>query len=268
MPTVHLIEDLPDDRARLWMEDVVSPAAASWDGARFRSAAVALGRLAARWRDNPLPETARYPRGHATRSYYEGRVVHELLPAIRDAEAWQHPLLAGHRDDDLRADLLALNDRVPAIFAALASAPAAFSHGDASPQNLLISAATPDEFVVIDWGGFVGLDAVGADLGQLLVGLAHAGEIDAAQLPDIHTVIVEGYVAGLAAEGMSVDARDVVRGFVGSLVVRSAFTAIPFERLHAEPNAELETLFDQRIRLTRYIVDLAAQIFGTSDDAR
>ena len=58
------------------------------------------------------------------------------------------------------------------------------SHGDASPQNLLVPASEPDTFVVIDWS-FHGPLAVGFDLGQLLIGLAHAGRLTADVLPDV-----------------------------------------------------------------------------------
>ena len=47
-------------------------------------------------------------------------------------------------------------------------------HGDASPQNLLVPADDPETFVVIDVS-FRTPHALGFDLGQLLVGLTHAG---------------------------------------------------------------------------------------------
>ena len=60
--------------------------------------------------------------------------------------------------------------------------PQALPHGDASPQNLLVPADDPDTFVAIDVS-FQNPQAVGFDLGQLLVGLTHAGLLPAAALP-------------------------------------------------------------------------------------
>ncbi|TCN44593.1 hypothetical protein EV644_101270 [Kribbella orskensis] len=52
------------------------------------------------------------------------------------------------------------------------------SYGDACPQNLLVPADQPDGFVAIDWTAS-GLVAAGDDLGQLLIGRAHSGELGA-----------------------------------------------------------------------------------------
>lgn len=55
--------------------------------------------------------------------------------------------------------------------------PQTYAHGDASPQNLLLAANEPGTVIVIDWG-FGSLVPIGFDLGQLVVGLAHAGKSD------------------------------------------------------------------------------------------
>ena len=75
---------------------------------------------------------------------------------------------------------------MPAVLDALDALPQCYQHGDASPQNLLVPEGNPDEFVVIDWG-FDCPQAVGFDLGQLLVGLAHAGELAPEALPGCTT---------------------------------------------------------------------------------
>ena len=62
---------------------------------------------------------------------------------------------------------------------ALEALPQCYQHGDASPQNLLVPKGKPDEFVVIDWG-FDCPQAVGFDLGQLLIGDGQAANTAAA----------------------------------------------------------------------------------------
>jgi hypothetical protein len=79
----------------------------------------------------------------------------------------------------------------------------------ASPQNLLLPADDPDSVLVTDWG-FGSLLPAGFDLGQLLVGLMHAGQ-------------------------------------AGLLTI-------------AAPDEATETLFLQRLQLTRAMVDMAAEI--------
>jgi len=111
---------------------------------------------------------------------------------------------------------------------------------------------------VIDWG-FDCPQAVGFDLGQLLVGLAHAGELEPDQLPAIHSVILAAFMEGLAAEGMDVPAEKVLYGYLGSLMARATFTALPLEELGKAGECDLE-LFEQRVRLTRTLVNLVSSI--------
>lgn len=128
-------------------------------------------------------------------------------------------------------------------------------HGDASPQNLLVPAEEPDSFVAIDWT-LGGVAAVGDDLGQLLVGLAHPGELAVTALPELREVLVHAYVAGLGREELAIPEAVVRFGMDGGLVMRSAFTSLPVERLGEPITDELVELIATRVRLTRYLVDL------------
>ncbi|MGH3385695.1 MAG: phosphotransferase, partial [Nocardioidaceae bacterium] len=98
---------------------------------------------------------------------------------------------------------------------------------------------------------------IGFDLGQLLVGLAHAGELDADDLPAIDEVIFPAYLDGLMADGMVVEPEVVRLGYRASLVARSALTALPLERLDDPLDDALRAHALDRVRLTRRLVDLA-----------
>ena len=113
----------------------------------------------------------------------------------------------------------------------------------------------PGTFVVIDVS-FQAPQAVGFDLGQLLVGLTHAGELPAAALPAIHRTLVPAFTAGLRAAGGRATAEEVAFGYVASLVVRAGFTSLPFERLGEPPTPALAATFRERAALTRVIADL------------
>ncbi len=173
------------------------------------------------------------------------------LPGLADEETWRHPMLAAavcnSGDHGLRDELLELGARLPAVLDALDALPQTYQHGDASPQNLLVPKDNEDEFVVIDWG-FDCPQAVGFDLGQLLIGLAHAGELSPDALPAVHRVIVPAFMEGLAADGMIVPEEQVLYGYLGSLMCRAAFTALPLE-LFGKNDSATEGLFDERVRL-------------------
>jgi hypothetical protein len=190
--------------------------------------------------------------------------VRETRRARRSRSSRLAAALREAADPGLPTDLAALGARLPAVLGRLDQLPQCYAHGDASPQNLLIPAGRPAELVVIDWG-FGSLLPVGFDLGQLLVGLASAGQTRLADLPRIDAVIFEGYLDGLRGEGYGADPGDVRTGYLGGLAARSALCLLPLERLGGEPpSADLQALFLRRLQLTRRVLDLTAEIHGIS----
>jgi hypothetical protein len=251
----------------LWWE-FIDQRAEPWDLADYRLAARLLGQLAARRRagaevNAALPELARQAQDSALRFYAQARVFTGVLPMLEPDGVWRHPVLqeairtAG--DAALPADMLALGDRLPRLLDLLDELPQTYAHGDASPQNLLLPAAEPGTIAVIDWG-FGTLLPVGFDLGQLLVGLAHAGLADVSELPAIDAAIFPAYLDGLAAEDYQADPAQVRIGYVGSMAARSALCAIPVERLGQPPTEVQMQLFTDRLRLTRLMLEMAAEI--------
>ena len=210
LPRLYRLAELGDDRVAVWMEDV-RVLDGAWDPPRFARAAHALGGLAARRADPELLAACGLPVGWGLRSYNSSRVQLLGLPMLERDEVWAHPLLAGAVDGRLRDDLRALGARVPELLDRMDGLPQALPHGDASPQNLLVPADAPDTFVAIDVS-FQAPQAVGFDLGQLLVGLTHAGELPAAALPAIHHRLVLAFTAGLRAAGGRATADEVAFG--------------------------------------------------------
>ncbi|MFG6191779.1 hypothetical protein [Nonomuraea sp. JJY05] len=255
LPRMYRLDDLGDDRLVMWLEDVrVAPAA--WDLDRYRAAARRLGDLAAAHPLAGRTSAPREPLNRGLRYYCAGPLANLFLPTLRDPATWRHPLLAANADPLLQADLLALADRIDPLLDALDRLPHTLVHGDASPANLLIPADGSAEFVAIDWSWpYPG--AVGFDLGQLLVGRAHTGDLDPADLPAVHEAIEAAYTAAVA--GLA-DPAEVSFGYAATLVLRSAWTAIPFELLGQAPTPELHALFRKRVRLARFIVDLGRSL--------
>jgi Phosphotransferase enzyme family len=257
LPGLHGVVDLGDDRMVLVLEDVDVDSAA-WDRERYARAARLLGQLHVR-----MTAAERLPRRSTERPaelaniMYTSRLLPVALPALSADATWRHPLLAG--ETTLRADLAELARRLPDLVAVAARLPQLYGHGDASPHNLLVPNHQPDTFVVIDWA-MAGLAAAGDDLGQLLIGHAHDGVLAVDDLPALHELLVQAYVAGLGDEGYRLD-EDVVRaGMDTGLSVRSAFTALPLERLDEPITDDLRRVFAGRIALTRYLVDLGLEV--------
>jgi hypothetical protein len=254
LPRLYRLADLGDDRLAVWMEDIRTLDDA-WDLARFARAARALGGLAGRRSDPALLAASGLPPGAGLRYYAQSRVELASLPLLAQDEVWAHPLLAGAVDTRLREDLQILGARVPELLDRLDTLPQALPHGDASSQNLLVPAEDPDGFVAIDVS-FQTPHAVGFDLGQLLVGLVHAGQLPATALPGIHPALAPAFTEGLHAAGGRAGLDEVAWGYEASLAVRAGLTSLPFERLGEPPTPELAAIFRERAALTRFIVDL------------
>jgi hypothetical protein len=271
-PQLHHVSRPDADHMSLWWE-FVHERAGTWTLADYRLAARLLGQLAARRQagaqvNEALPAVARnaHDGGSALRFYASRRVFGGMLPVLQSGQVWQHPVLTEALrltgDQHLPADMVALGARLPQVLDMLDDLPQTYAHGDASPQNLLLPAGEPGIIAVIDWG-FGTLLPVGFDLGQLLVGLAHAGQTDPAAIPAIDAEIFPAYLAGLAAEDYKVEPAQVRAGYLGSLAARSALCAIPFEALeNAVPGQQTAAMFAGRMELTRLMLDMAAETIG------
>jgi hypothetical protein len=264
LPEVYGISELEEGRAALWMEEVQASPYTVWTIERFARAAHLLGQLAARRQPpgvQPIGLGPGTPFGPniGLRMMYGGRVENAFRPAIEGEELWHHPTVVAALDRTgdraIIADLRRLVSGGLALIDETDALPMTYAHGDASPQNLLVPVDDPDTFVVIDPGLNSQLP-VGHDLGQLLVGLCHAGEMDPSDLEEVHRAILPAYTDGLTAEGMDVDPADVRRGYLAGLLLRSGFTAIPIEQLDAPTSEQAIGLWSDRIRLTRTILDL------------
>ncbi|MEJ7649976.1 MAG: phosphotransferase [Nakamurella sp.] len=259
---LYRADRLDDDHLLLWWEFVV-PRETGWQDTDLVRAARLLGSMAARRREGAevnrgLPPSCLLPRGFALRMLAQYQVLGVVAPRLHDPALWRTPALAAAlevlADPDLPADMVDLAERVPRLLDLMDGLPQTYHHGDASPQNLLLDSSS-DEIIVIDWGMGT-LQAVGFDLGQLLVGLMHAGQQDPDDAARLAAPLVDAYTAGLAEGGLSTDAATVRTGFLAALACRSALTALPLDRLDEPDTPELRAHLNDRLRLTRAMLDL------------
>ena len=255
MPRAYAVIDLDAESAVLWLDDVPA-VAALWDRAELAHAAQLLGRLAASPQVRPLVTVADPGQHRTLRSYAEGRVAAQVVPALHDGGIWRHPIVAAAFDDALRRDLVAAADTLPAVVAELESMAHGTAHGDACTRNLLVTAGRA-ELVLIDFG-FWGPQPYGFDLGQLLLGEVQLGERSAAALPDDERACLAAYVDGLRAEGCDVDVAAVERGHALQMLLFGALPSLPFELLDAPPTPAAIEISRQRAAAARFVLDLVA----------
>ena len=251
-PTRHALVEMPDQRAAVWMEDVAEDPT-PWDLDRYRRAAHLLGRWNARSTDPELlAQCAHTASNYALRMYAENAVAYRGLMPLADDGLWSHPWLVEHAD--LRAQLQSLAGEIPSMLDRMDSFVLCNPHGDASPQNLLVPPDDPHSFVVIDIS-FCAPHALGFDLGQLLVGLTHAGMMPAARIPEIAAAIVPAYVEGLHAEGIHDQDAAARDAFLTGVMLRSGFDGFLLELLE-DSAADQRAAFDERVELARALVEL------------
>lgn len=252
MPRALGVFDLDEKSAAVWLEDVPAVEVA-WDRRRFERAAGLLGRIAG------SPAVAAYARvgefDWSVRDYLFGRLLNQVIPMLQADPLWQHPLVAGAYDDELRTRLLRAADLAAEYVEELMSFPVTAGHGDACPSNLLVRAADDDSFTLIDFGFWQELP-VGFDLAQLLVGDVQIGRRSAADLAERGEACLVAYSDGLRAEGFEIDGPDLRRAHALQLLIFTGLSTIPFEHLEAPPSPELTALAADRAAISRYSLDL------------
>ena len=252
MPRALGVFDLDELSAAIWLEEIHADRP-TWDLDRFRRAAYLLGRLAGQ------PPRGRAPRRRAVRlddpplRRGPARRPGAAGPPRRGAVApparrrrlrrrparpgcWRRPTASARYADELLGY------------------PRLSSHGDASPNNLL-AGPTPDAFVLIDYGFWLG-NPVGFDLGQLLVGDVQIGRRSPDLLAETDEAIVPAYVDGLHAEGCDLDERAVRRAHALHLLIFTGLSTLPFELLDQPPTPELHATAAARAAIARFSLDL------------
>ncbi|MEV5965258.1 hypothetical protein AB0L70_26045 [Kribbella sp. NPDC051952] len=252
LPVLYDVQEPDPDHVVMVLEDVETTDA-PWDHDRYGLAAELLARVNVRLTKNDaLPAPVGRTPERLTRAMVDGFVRRLVLPALLDDDAvWTHPLLVDAHD--VRHGLAELAARIPTILDDRAGRPQLLSHGDACPQNLLLQG---DGFVAVDWSPNA-MVAAGDDLGQLLIGRAHQGELGVEEFAVLRELVVDRYHAGLVAEGCeSIGVDDVRAGMDGSLLLRSAFLSLPVGRLTWPITPELAGLMKDRLDLTRFLLGL------------
>ncbi|HEU5086339.1 MAG TPA: phosphotransferase, partial [Roseiflexaceae bacterium] len=114
-----------------------------------------------------------------------------------------------------REIFLAILDRLPPVLC----------HNDAHRLNLLLRKQPDGQYqtVALDWA-FAGRGAPGADTSELVMTSIFFLEYDPAQLADLATSVLDGYVAGLHDTGWDGDVRLVRLGYLASVALGFAIS--------------------------------------------
>jgi hypothetical protein len=204
----------------LWLEEVTDLLPRPWPPEQYPAVARQLGTFSAAWlTGRPLPA---HP--WLSQSWYRSKVAEAAsviteLPALLD-----HPLLRPALPDDTARRVLRLWDEREAFCIALDQLPQTFCHLDAFPRNLLLRPTTAGthEIVAIDWE-FAGVNAVGADIAQLVGGSLLFREVEIASANELEQAVFQSYLEGLREAGWQGDQQQVRLGYAAGLVLHYVF---------------------------------------------
>ena len=142
-----------------------------------------------------------------------------LLPGLLD-----HPLLRPALPRATAARVLRVWHEREAFFDVLDRLPQTFCHLDAFPRNVFVRNGESGavQIVAIDWE-FVGVSAVGAELGQLMAGTLLFEEAELETAAELEEAVVASYLNGLDVAGWRGDPRLVRLGYATTLMLNQVF---------------------------------------------
>lgn len=210
-PSCYGVTELEGNVALLWIEEIRGVTMPAWTLDRYAVAACHLGRLNSMHLSGPnLPEHPWFSR-QVSRQW--AAMPHwQTMP-------WDHPrVLARYPRPERNIFLQMLRGREP-FLAALDRMPLGIAHGDTYPTNFVSREAAngEEETVALDWA-LMGIQPLGADLGQLVFG-AHLNFPDA-RADEATELLFNSYLQGLQENGCRVDLQRIRFGFAATAALR------------------------------------------------
>ena len=201
-PRCFGVDERADDTIWLWLEEVHESERRPWPLARYGVVARHLGQFnGAYLAGRPLPTAPWLNRGFL-RAWTADPARAALTDLIVRAETWAHPLVRQAFPTPVAERLLRLQIERDGYLAALDRQPQTLSHLDAFPGNLLAreDAAGDEQTVALDWA-FVGLAAVGEEIGHLVAWSLLLGIVKVTEAEQLRAVVLAGYQEGLRDAG-------------------------------------------------------------------
>lgn len=252
----------------LWLEQIEGLPASEWTLERYGLAARHLGQMQGAYlAERPLPDAPWLSR-HWLRQRLDG-MTSQIMAGF-DAPGWQHPLLRQVFPADQIERVRQLWQQRHHLLAALDQLPQTLCHLDFWPPNLFArrSAQGREQTVAIDWS-YVGIGAIGQDIGNLVPDSIWTRYVATKRLTELERLVCDGYIEGLHDSGYPIDPRQARLGYQLSAALGFGFLthwlpqALTDETMRAwiiqRYGLPVEQLIEPRARLLRHVLDLADQ---------
>ena len=211
-----------ENGAWVWIEHIKESTGKQWSLDDFQRTARQLGRFQGAY----LSRTPLVDQPWLSQSFFrnvwdeQGFWFGFMNPASKE-NAWKSPITQRGFDDRKKSRTLQLLAEIESFFDVNDRLPQVLCHYDASRRNFMWSHSWQtgeDELIGIDWA-FTGIGALGNDLGQLFETSLFFFEYNLADMETLEAALLEGYLTGIADNGVTVDARLVRLGYLISLAL-------------------------------------------------
>ena len=209
-----------ENGAWVWMEHIREVTGKQWSLEYFQRTARQLGVSQGKYlhqtplTDQPWLSQFFFRNVWSPEGFWSG-----FMNPASEENAWQSPITQSGFDAQQKSRILQLLDEKERFFDVNDRLPQVLCHYDASRRNFMWSRSLQtgeEELIGIDWA-FTGIGALGNDLGELIGTSMFFFEYSPTDAETLEAAVLEGYLAGLADNGVTIDARLVRLGYLISL---------------------------------------------------
>jgi hypothetical protein len=209
-----------ENGAWLWIEHIQEVTGKQWSLDYFQRTARQLGISQGKYlhtaplTDQPWLSQFFFRNVWSAENFWSG-----FMNPASEENAWKSPITQGGFEAQHKSRVLQLLAEKERFFDVNDRLPRVLCHYDASRRNFMWSRSLQtgeEELIGVDWA-FTGIGALGNDLGQLIGTSMFFFEYSPTDAETLEGAILEGYLAGLADNGVTIDARLVRLGYLISL---------------------------------------------------
>jgi len=204
----------------IWIEHIQETTGKQWSLDYFQRTARQLGRFQGMYLNKiPLTDYPWLSQSFFRSAWDENGFWLDFMNPVSKENAWQSPIVQGGFDERQKSRVLQLLSEKEHFFDVNDHLPQVLCHYDAHRRNFMWSRSSQtgeEELIGVDWA-FIGIGALGNDLGQLVGTSMFFFDYDPTDAETLETALLDGYVAGIADNGVMIDARLVRLGYLVSL---------------------------------------------------
>ncbi len=209
-----------ENGAWIWIEHIKEANGKRWSLDQFQRTARQLGRFQGAYlKGTPLIDQPWLSQSFFRNVWNEQGFWFGFINPASKENAWQSPITQRGFDDQKKSRTLQLLAEKERFFDINDRLPQVLCHHDAGRRNFMWSHSPQtgaEELISIDWA-FTGIGALGNDLGQLVETSMFFLDYDPTDAETLEAASLEGYLAGIADNDITVDARLVQLGYLISL---------------------------------------------------